>query len=176
MSYSIEPAFIVERELSRLLIKASTNPENQWFFVDGAFTESVALEQTANTWLHENFVVVSEQEIVAYFEATWNRPLDIISGFRFILLNRTKARLATKAFFQYLDYLFVARGCKAFNWIVAEKNTHAHQLYEKFIKKYCGHKVGKRTCGQKGYTGEVSDVFLYEMTREEYFAWKEKYK
>ena len=64
--------------------------------------------------------------------------------------------------------------CNAFNWIVAEKNEHAYQLYEKFVKKYFGHKVGKRHFGQKAYDGEISDVFLYEITKEEYFTWKEK--
>jgi RimJ/RimL family protein N-acetyltransferase len=172
MSYSLEPAFIVERELSRLLIKASIDSANQWFFVDGAFTANVILEQSPNTWLHENFVVLCGKEIVAYFEGTWNRPLDIISGFRFILLDKTKARSVSKAFFQYLDYLFVLRGCKVFNWTVAEKNVHAYKIYEKFIKRYCGHRVGKRTHAQKGYTGEVSDSFLYELTRDEYFTWK----
>lgn len=174
MSYSIEPAFLVMQELARLLIKASTNKENQWFFVDGAFNSVESLEQIANTWLNENFVVISEKEIIAYFEASWNRPLDIISEFRLIIFNKTKACTVTKAFFQYLDYLFSVRGCNAFNWIVAEKNTHALQLYEKFIKKYCGHRVGKRTSGQKGYSGEISDVYLYEITKDEYFVWKEK--
>ena len=34
--------------------------------------------------------------------------------------------------------------------------------------------VGKRHCGQMAYDGEISDVFLYEITQEEYFSWKEK--
>lgn len=29
-----------------------------------------------------------------------------------------------------------------------------------------------KTRGQKSYTGEISDVILYEVTRENYFAWK----
>ena len=102
--------------------------------------------------------------------------LDIISGFRFILFDKEKSRTGVKAFFEYLDYLFIKRGCNAFNWIVAEKNIHAYNLYEKFIKKYMGHKIGKRHFGQKSYAGIVSDVYLYEITKDEYFEWKNKQK
>lgn len=172
MSYSLENAYSVKFELERQIIKASTNIENEWFFADGAFTAESTLETSPNTWLHENFVVISDREIIAYFEATWTRPVDIISGFRLVLFNKSKSLIATKAFFEYLNYLFEIRGCNAFNWIVAEKNTHAFLLYEKFIKKYCGHKVGKRHYGQKSYSGKISDVILYEITKEEYFKWK----
>lgn len=36
-----------------------------------------------------------------------------------------------------------------------------------------GHRVGKRHYGQKNYAGEISDVILYEITKEEYYE-KEK--
>lgn len=100
--------------------------------------------------------------------------MNIISSFRFILFEKTKSVTATKAFFQYLDYLFVSRGLLAFNWIVAEKNIHAYNLYEKFIKRYCGHRIGKKHYGQMAYDGEISDTFLYEIEKEEYFSWKNK--
>lgn len=176
MAYSLEPAYYVQHELSRLIIKSGTNPANKWFFTDGAFVANSQLERTANTWNHDDFVVICEKEILAYFEATWNKSLNIITSFRLIIFNSQKARTATKAFFKYIDYLFVARGCNAFNWIVAEKNLHAYKLYEKFIKKYFGHKVGKKHYGQMAYDGDVSDVFLYEITREEYFTWKSNTK
>ena len=139
MSYSIEPSYIVSAELTRQLVKAGTDPVNQWFFSDGAFTPEAMIETTPNTWLHENFVVISGQEIVAYFEGIWNRPLDIISSFRLIVFSKTKSYTAACAFFQYLDYIFSARGCNAFNWIVAEKNHHAYRVYEKLLRDYCGH-------------------------------------
>lgn len=172
MFYSLEPSFVVSTELTRQLIKAGTDPVNQWFFTDGAFEASDILKSSADTWLNENYVVISENKILAYFEGKWNRPLDIISSFRLVFFDKSKSFVIIKAFFQYLDYLFVARGCNAFNWIVAEKNQHAYRIYEKLIKNYCGHFVGKRTCGQKSYTGIISDVYLYEITREEYFEYK----
>ena len=162
--------------MSRKLVLAGKDLENQWFFTDGAFTELGIIDHQPNTWLNENFVVLDDEGIIAYFCATWSRPLDIISGFRFILFEKEKARIGVKAFFEYLEYLFVKRGCKAFNWIVAEKNLHAYNLYEKFIKKYMGHKIGKRHFGQKSYAGIISDVYLYEITKDEYFGWKSKQK
>jgi hypothetical protein len=72
----------------------------------------------------------------------------------------------------YLDYLFVNRGCQVFNWTAAFQNEHAIKQYERFIKDYCGHKVGIRHYAQKSYTGKVSDINLYEITRREYFNWK----
>ncbi|MCI7397966.1 MAG: hypothetical protein MSS56_06365 [Spirochaetia bacterium] len=172
MGYSLENAFAVKFELERQIIKASANLENEWFFSDGAFTAELSLESNPNTWLYENFVVIENKEIVAYFEGKWTRPVDIISGFRLILFNKKKAVVATRAFFEYLNYLFEFRGCNAFNWIVAEKNVHAYELYEHFIKKYFGHRVGKRHYVQKSYSGKVSDGILYEITKEEYFGWK----
>ena len=145
MSYSIEPAFTVSRELSRQLVKASTKSENQWFFPEGGFSSRNTLDQTCDMWLHENFVVINDSEIIAYFEGEWARPLNNIYNFRLILFNQKKAVSACNAFFQYLNYLFVSRGCDVFNWSVAIKNEHAYTLYEKFIKRNCGHKVGVRT-------------------------------
>lgn len=174
MSYSIEPAYLVQSELTRLIMKAGTEPVNKWFFTDGAFSPDSQLERSPNTWLHENFVVIENKEILAYFEAFWSKPLNIISSFRFIVFDKKKTNAVGKALFQYFEYLFIARGCKAFNWIVAEKNYHAHRIYEKFIKKYFGHNAGFRHNGQMAYNGEISDVFLYEITQEEYLAWKNK--
>lgn len=176
MSYRLEPAFAVASGLSRKLVLAGNDLENQWFFSDGAFTETGVIEHQPNTWLYENFVVLDDEGIIAYFCATWSRPLDIIAGFRFILFEKNKAIIIGKAFFEYLDYLFVKRGCNAFNWIVAEKNEHAYRLYEKFTKKYMGHKIGKRHFGQKSYSGIVSDIYLYEITKDEYFEWKKEKK
>ena len=150
--------------------------ENQWFFSDGAFSENGIIEHQPNTWLYENFVVLDDECIIAYFCATWSRPLDIIISFRLILFEKSKAVIMGNAFFEYLDYLFVNRGCKAFNWTVAEKNEHAYRLYEKFIKKYMGHRIGKKHYGQKSYAGVVSDIYLYEITKDEYFNWKQKNK
>lgn len=174
MAYSIEPAYLVQNELTRLIIKAGTDPVNKWFFTDGAFTPDSQLERTPNTWMHENFVVIESKQVLAYFEAFWNKPLNIITSFRMIFFEKDKADTIVKALFQYFEYLFISRGCKAFNWIVAEKNYHAHRIYEKFIKKYFGHKVGMRHNGQMAYNGEISDVYLYEITQEEYMEWKNK--
>ncbi len=174
MTYSLEPAAYVKQELTRLIVKAGTERENKWFFTDGAFTADLQLESSVDTRSHENFVVICDRKIVAYFEAPWNKDLNIINGFRFILFDKTKTILATRAFFQYLDYLFVTRGANSFFWIVAEKNLHAYRLYEHFVNKYCGHKIGMKHYGQMGYDGEISDVYMYEITKDEYFRWKEK--
>jgi hypothetical protein len=60
----------------------------------------------------------------------------------------------------------------AFNWVVAVQNEYALRQYERFVKYYCGHKVGIRTHAQKSYTGKISDINLYEITRQEYLEWK----
>src|SRR5574344_239920 len=172
MAYSIEPAFTVASVLARKLTLAGMNIENQWFFSDGAFIENEIVDRKSNIWINENFVVIEDNMIIAYFNATWNRPLDIISSFRLILFDKKKSILMAKAFFEYLDYLFIKRGCKAFNWTVAEKNKHAYLLYEKFIHKYMGHKIGKRHYSQKSYTGLISNSILYDITHHQYMKWK----
>lgn len=178
MSYSIEPAFAVAPGLTRKLVLAGMDLENQWFFTDGSFTTNGIIEHEPNTWVNDNFVVIDDEDesIIGFFCATWSRPLDVISGFRLILFEKNKSRTFTKAFFEYLDYLFCKRGCMVFNWLVAEKNTHAYVVYEKFIQRYMGHRIGIKHRGQKSYSGEISDVILYEITKEEYFEWKNKKK
>jgi hypothetical protein len=174
MSYSLEPAYTVYPELLRQLTRASTVPDNQWFFLEGSFSNLTAMIESHDTWLYENFVVIDNKKIVAYFEAEWARPLSTIYNFRLILLDKQKTITATKAFFVYMNYLFVSRGCDVFNWNVAVENTHAYSLYEKFIKNGCGHKVGKKTRSMKSYCGNISDSVLYEITKEEYFNWKKR--
>lgn len=175
MGYSIEPAFLFNAELTRLIVKAGTELENQWFFFDGAFTSASTLELSGfNSWAHENFVVVSDQKIIAYFEGQWSRPMDIISGFRLILFDKQYSLTMTRAIMDFLDYLFCCRGCQAFNWTVAVKNEHAYRIYEKFIKNHCGHRVGLRHHAQKSYAGEISDIVLYEITKDEYLGYKER--
>ncbi len=128
-----------------------------------------------NTWLHENMVAVDgNQEIFAYFEGQWLRPMDIITGFRMIHFSKKHSVMTTRAFFGYLDYLFVNRGCMAFNWMVALQNEAALVQYERFVNEYVGHKVGMRHYAQKSYTGKISDINLYEITKSEFFEWKER--
>jgi hypothetical protein len=149
-------------------------PENQWFFSDCSFTPESILHQNPDTWKYEEFVIIYKDEIIAFFSAKWSRPLDIIIDLRILIFNQNSSYLATKGLFDFFDYLFCSRGCNAINWLVAEKNVHAYKLYNKFIKNYFGHKVGIRNYGQKSYTGEISKVILYEITKDEYLAWKKK--
>lgn len=113
MVYSIEPAYSVYSELSRMLIKAGTEPTNKWFFTSGCFIPDLELQKIPNTSTAENFVVIFNKKIIAYFDAPWNKALNVISGFRFILFEKEQQIVATKAFFQYLDYIFVSRGANS---------------------------------------------------------------
>lgn len=173
MSFSIEPAYTVSSELMRQLTRASTNIVNQWFFLEGTFSTLAKIIQTSDTWYYENFVVIADKHIIAYFEGEWARPLNIIHNFRMILLDKSFQISATKAFFNYLDYLFRIRGCDVFNWSVATENKHAFLLYEKFISKKVGRKIGTRTRCLKSYCGNISNSVLYEITKEEYFKYIE---
>ncbi len=175
MSYSLEPAYLVQNELTRLIMKAGMDPTNKWFYADGCFSADSDLEHSPNTWRHENFAVIADREIVAYFEAAWSKPLNIVSNFRLIIFNKDKGFIVSKAVFEYFDYIFVARGCKAFNWFVAEKNYHARRVYEKFTNHYFGHVCGMRHSAQMAYNGEISDIILYEATSDEYFKWKQSF-
>jgi hypothetical protein len=174
MTFTLEPAAAFAQPLNQLIMKAASDPANEWFFYDGAHSGAGVLEQNmSNTWLHEYFVAVNgNREIFAYFEGQWQRPVDIITGFRTIHFGERYSRMAVRAFFTYLDYLFVYRGCQVFNWTVAHQNGYALKQYERFVLHHCGHKVGVRHHAQKSYTGKTSDINLYEITREEYFCWK----
>ncbi len=174
MGIDLIPAAYAAQELSKKISAASLDPENEWFFFDGAFNATVNLETSVNTWLHENYIAVYNNEIIAYFEGIWNRPLDIISGFRTINFSKKYKRLFVALLFKYLEHLFVNRGCEVFNWTVALQNEHAMKQYDRFVKEYCGHKVGIRHHAQKSYTGKISDSCLYEITKDEYYEWKQR--
>jgi hypothetical protein len=176
MTFTLEPAAAFAQPLNLLIMRATFNPANEWFFYDGAHNGANALEQNmTNTWLHECFVAISERkEIFAYFESQWQRPIDIIIGLRTINFNPSCAGMFTRALFAYFDYLFVNRGCQVLNWTVAIQNEHALKQYERFIRDHCGHKVGSRHHAQKSYTGKISDINLYELTCDEYFDWKRR--
>ena len=175
IEYSLEPAYLFSDVLTRLIVKAGTEPVNEWFFFDGAFTSGDSLEiGSFNSWQNENFVVIAGGQIIGYLEGKWKRPLDIIDHFRLLLFDKSKSIELWKALYDYFDYLFECRGCQAFNWSVALQNGHAYKVYESFIKRCCGHRIGIKHHAQKSYTGKISDVVLYEMTREEFFSWKKK--
>jgi hypothetical protein len=172
MQVDLIPAACVASELMRKITTATFDSENEWFFYDGAFNASSCLEINVNSWFHENFVSVYNKEIIGYFEGVWNRPLDIIAGFRTINFNKNYSRVFTLSLFKYLDYLFINRGCMVFNWTVALQNEYAMKQYERLIKDYCSHSVGFRYYAQKSYTGKTSDIKLYEITQDEYLQWK----
>jgi hypothetical protein len=176
MTFTLEPAAAYGQQLNYLIMKAAFDPANEWFFYDGAHNGANALETgMSNTWLNEYFVGLSENnEIFAYFEGQWQRPMDIIVSFRTINFNPAASSMFIRALFTYFDYLFVNRGCQVFNWTVAIQNEPAMDQYERFIRNHCGHGVGTRRHAQKSYTGKISDINLYEMTREEYFEWKRR--
>jgi len=174
MGIELIPAAYVAQDLSRKIIAATLDVENEWFFYDGAFNFTANIETSVNTWLHENFVAVYNGEVFAYFEGIWTRPLDIISGFRTINFNKKHGRLFVVAIFKYFDYLFTIRGCKVLNWTVALQNEKAMEQYDRFVNEYCGHRVGIRHYAQKSYTGKISDSQLYEITDEEFIEWKRR--
>lgn len=176
MAIELVPASFCLNELTKKIMVATLDVENEWFFTDGAFNTSTSFEQpgSCNTWLYERYVSIYNKEIIAYFDGMWSRPIDIIANFRAINFNRKYGRLFVVSILKYLDYLFINRGCRVFNWSVALQNEYALQQYERFIKKHCGSRVGKRTHAQKSYTGKISDVYLYEITCEDYFEWKNR--
>lgn len=172
-AYKLEPAFSVYPGLIRKLTIAGMNPKNKWFFSNGAFNPDSFILSKVNTNLSEDFVVIDNNEIIGFITGKWERPLNTINSLRIILFDEKKSLSLSRAIFEYLDYLFVARGCNAISWVVAEKNIHAYEIYEKFINKYMGHRIGIKHYGQMSYSGEISDVVAYEITKEEYFHWKE---
>jgi hypothetical protein len=176
MTFTLEPAAAFAQLLSNLIIKATFDPANEWFFYDGVHTAATMLEQNvSNTWAHDNFVALNDnREIFGYFEGQWQRPVDIISSFRAINFQPKRSRIFVKALFSYFIYLFENRGCQVLNWAVAIQNRYAMHQYERFVRNYCGHKVGIRHHSAKSYTGKISDINLYEITRDEYFDWKKR--
>ena len=151
-------AGLVSTELLRKITEATFDVRNEWFFADGAFNTNTIDINNCNSWLTERFVAKYEGELFAYFDGAWSRPLDIIVAFRTMNFKPDLGYAFVTALFKYLDYLFVNRGCIAFNWTVAVKNIYALNQYERFIKHFCGHKAGARTHAQKSYTGIISDI------------------
>ncbi|GMO33525.1 MAG: hypothetical protein Ta2F_09380 [Termitinemataceae bacterium] len=143
------------------IVASTFDTENEWFFYDDAFSGVNCLEQgMANTWLHENFAAVYKGDIIGYFEGSWSRPVDIITGFRTINFTQKYSRVFVLALFKYFEYLFENRGCMALNWIVTHQNEHAMKQYERFVENYCGHKVGVRGSKWKKENIKMNKLFL----------------
>jgi len=172
--YKLVHASFFTQELAKKIMEATFDVKNEWFFADGNFS-MVTLDSNCNTWSFERFVAIDENnEIIAYFDGTWQRTLNIISSFRTINFKDKSFKTFVDALFAYFDYVFVNRGCMAFNWVVALENKNAVTQYDRFTDKYCGHKVGVRHHAQMSYTGKISSINLYEITREEFFDWKNR--
>ena len=93
MDLELVPAAYVAHDLGKKIMTATFDIENEWFFFDGAFNFATNIQTSVNTWLNENFVATYNDEIIAYFEGVWVRPLDIINGFRTINFNKQYSRL-----------------------------------------------------------------------------------
>lgn len=172
--YSIEPAYLFYNELQSKLLAASKEKENQWFFTGGAFDAVYTLDTSLNTGKFEKFVVISDNQIKAYFTGIWNRSLLVFDGFSIINFSKTSAFIFAESLIDIFYYLFVIRGCKVISWLVAEKNVYALSLYRKFIANYFGREIGRKTRGQKGYSGEISDVIYFEITDEQFNNFRSK--
>jgi len=172
MGVELMPAAYAAQDLYKKITAATFDVKNEWFFFDGAFNCSTNIQTSVNTWSHENFIAVYNNEIVAYFEGVWTRPLDIVSGFRTINFGGKYSRPFVQAVFRYVEHLFVNRSCKAFSWAVALLNERATKQCERFVRDYCGHRIGVRHHAQKSYSGKISDCCLYEITQEEFLEWK----
>jgi hypothetical protein len=172
--FKLVPAGFMVHELSVKIMEATANIENDWFFYDGAFNTNMLEANSVNTWLYENFVALYNGKIFAYFEGNWQRPLDVVTGFRTINFDPKLKLFFTKAAFKYIDHLFVNRGCMALNWNVATENVNALNQYERLVKNYCGHKVGRRFHSLRSYSGKTSDMDMFEITKSEYFEWKDR--
>jgi len=174
MQFEFIPAsFILDRLLEKIS-SVSLNLENDWFFYTGAFEAPVGTEAGINTWLHENFVITCDGEIIGYFEGHWDRSRDVIMGRRCINLSKNKSIIFVHSVFKYFDYLFECRGCMALNWCVALQNRHATLQYDRLVENYCGQRIGITHDSQRSFTGQISDCILYEITRDEYFEWKQR--
>ena len=174
MKFEFMSTACAAQELTKKIMLVALNVENKWSFYDEAFNLSADIQITVNTWSYGNFVVVCDNDITAYFEGHWNRPLDIINGFRIINFNCLYSRAFIASFVIYLDYLFTTRSCKAINWTVALRNESAVKQCERFARDYCGRYIGIRHHSQKSYSGKISDSALYEITQEEFFDWKQR--
>jgi hypothetical protein len=166
MALELIPASFCLNELTKKIMTATLDVKNEWFFADGAFNTVTSFEQpgACNTWLYERYAAVYNKEITAYLDGAWSRPVDIIASFRAINFNPKYGRLFALSIFKYWDYLFVNRGCMAFNWSIALQNEYALHQYEHFIACHRGRKVGMRTHAQKSYTGKISDIYLRTWT------------
>ena len=172
--YFLDNSYKYYNDLARLLLKCSTDLKNQWFFTDGTFNMEIELERAPNTWLHENFIVGDGNKIIGYFTANWRRPLDIIENLRIISFSDDNPLYIAKAFMEYLDYLFMNRGCKSVNWIVPMNDVYLSRISNKFIKRKCGNLTGIKTSYTISYSGEVSDAMLFELSLEQYMLGKTK--
>lgn len=171
MSYSIEPSYILADGICKELVRASKSIVNKWYFSEAGFNAS-SIDRTGDFSVYENFAVVSDKKVIAYIESRWLKNLKVLVDLKVILFDENKKISFVDSVFSYFEYVFISRGCDVITFDVAEKNVSFMKLCSKFSKKYFGHKCGVKTRNIKSINGEISDAILYEITKEEYFSWK----
>jgi hypothetical protein len=85
------------KELVKKIMSTTLDVKTEWFFADGAFNTATSFEQpgACNTWLYERYVTIYSNEIIAYFDGMWSRPVAIIASFRAINFNQRWGRLCS---------------------------------------------------------------------------------
>ncbi len=171
MAYSIEPSYVLADGICKELANASTKINNKWYFSGTGFNAS-NIDRNGDFSVTENFAIVSDKKIIAYIESRWLRSIKVLVDFKIILFDDTKKISFVDAVLSYFEYVFISRGCDVITFDVAEKNSSLVKLCSKLSSKYFGHKCGVKTRNLKSLNGEISDAILYEITKEEYFNWK----
>ena len=160
----LEPAILYKDRLKEKFAKEITKPKNKYANFGDYY--SYELEIDTNEWDRLQRVSVnSKGDIVGYLKAEIDRNSLNISGMHIINFDQ-KNIIFSKDLKRFFDLIF-ERGINKINFGVIVGNP-AEKMYDKFISKYNGRIVGIKTKEIKLIDGELYDLKLYEIMREDY--------
>lgn len=162
-------AYEYESELNYLIQNIAFNDKYKYYNYSSWWNYSIILDK--DSWNNIQLVSISkDNEILGYFSARFNRSDNKISGLSVINFCNKDNIVFSKDMYKFIVSLFYKFNARKVEFSVIVNNP-IEKMYNKFIKKYHGHVVGKSKKSVQLENGVFYDEKFYEIFRKDFIKY-----
>lgn len=161
----IANAKLYEEEIKRNMWNVWYDENFQYYF-GNRYRNDFKLSNDAGSY---DFAVIDESNnLIGYIGYYFDIDTNVISHFGAINFSDNKL-LFGKAMFQVIEDCFLRYGANVLEWCVVCGNP-IEKTYDKLSQKYGGRIVGIKKNRSKTLDGELRDMKIYEILREDFIS------
>lgn len=170
MRVRLENAKLYEEEIRREMWRVENDVDYQYYFgSDHRHDFSLVDQPTLKA-----FAVIDNYKDKLWGYISYHVDTNVRLGHRFGAINfKHQAGMLDAALPQVIDDCFKKYGLEAIEWVVIVGNP-VESYYDRVCKRFGGRVVGIQRKRARDLAGNLCDVKLYEITKEDYFRWSEQ--